>query len=132
MQTPVRFLPCDLTYSWSVSNFIRCRITQGLARLQAQHEFVRPGVFFFEIMTVVRSGERNAELFMDFNQPRIRNPLVIQPIGLHFQVKLIPAEDLLEFLGHRERSLHVSLAYQIGNFATKTTRQGDETLMVFF
>ena len=42
---------------------------------------------------------------MDFNQPGIGDPLMVEPVGLHFEIEVILAEDLLEFAGDRDARL---------------------------
>ena len=42
------------------------RIAHRLARLQAEHQLMRAGIFLLQVMTIVGAGERDAEFLMDF------------------------------------------------------------------
>ena len=95
------------------------RVAEGLAGLEAEHQFVRMGVFFFEVVAVVGACHRDVHLFVDFDQAGIGDALVIEPVGLHFEVEMFLPEDLLKFTRHGHRAVHIFLADQIGNFAAE-------------
>ena len=105
-------------------------IVDRLAGLQAEHHVVWPGVLFLQIMTVVGPDQRDPQLLVNLNQTTIGDALVLQTIRLDLQVVVILAKDLPVLTGRLDRALHILLADQVGDLATQTAGECDETLMM--
>ena len=95
------------------------RVAARLAGLEAEHQFVRMGVFFFEVVAVVGACHRDVEFLVDFDQTGIGDALVIEPVGLHFEVEVFLPEDLLKFTRDGHRTVHIFLADEVGNLAAE-------------
>ncbi len=115
---------CDFFSRFDVEligiEFHSVRVAEGLAGLEAEHQFVRMGVFFFEVVAVVGACHRDIEFLVDFNQAGIGDALVVEPVSLHFEVEMLFPEDFLEFTGHGHGAVHIFLADKIGNLAAET------------
>ncbi len=80
---------------------------------------MRARIFFFQIVAIVGAGERDAQFFVDFDKSNVGDPLMVEPVGLHFKIEMVSAEDFLEFFSHCYRAIHIVHADQIGNLATQ-------------
>ena len=106
------------------------RIIQRLAGLQAQHHVMRARIVLLQVVTIVRSHEREAEFLMNFHQAGIRNALMLQAVGLHFQVIAVLPEYLDKLAGGAHRAIHIFLPDQPRYFTTQAAGQGDQAFVV--
>ncbi len=67
---------------------------------------------------------------MDFHEAGIRDALMIEAVGLHFQIEVFLAEDLLKLPGDRHGAGHVFLADQVRNLAAQAPGQRDEPFVM--
>ena len=81
---------------------------------------MRPGVFFLQIVTIVGAGERNTQFFVDLQEAVIRDALVLESIGLQFEVIIVFAENLSILAGGLGCSSQILLPNQIGDFSAQT------------
>ena len=96
-------------------------ITDRFSRLQAQHQLVRVRIFFLEVVTVVRADERDIQFLVNFQQSLIRDALMLQPIGLQFEIVILLAEDFPMFACRPRGSRQVALPDQIGNLSAQAS-----------
>jgi hypothetical protein len=96
------------------------RVATRLAGLQAEHQFVRVRIFFLEVVAVIGACHRDIELPMDLDQAGIGDALVVEAVGLHFEVEVLLPKDLLKFACHGHRAVHIFLADEVRNLAAET------------
>ena len=89
-------------------------VAEGLAGLEAEHQLMRMRVLFFQVMAVISACHGDVQLFVDFDQAGIGDPLVLETVGLHFEVEVFFPENLLKFTRHGHRAGHIFLADEIG------------------
>ena len=95
-------------------------VAQRFPGLQAQHDFMRARVFFFQVVTIVGSDQWDAEFFVDLHEAPVGDQLIIEPIGLDFEIIMVFPEDLAVLSGGLRGFLHVPLADEIGNLPAQT------------
>ena len=96
-------------------------IADRFSRLQAQHEFVRVRIFFLEVVAIVGADERDIQLLVNFQQSLIRDALMLQAVGLQFEIVIFLAEDFPMFTCRLRGSCQVALPDQIGNLTAQAS-----------
>ena len=90
------------------------------------------GIVVVEVVAIVGTGQGDTKLLMDFQQAGIGDALMVETIGLHFQIEVFLSEDLLKLPGDRQRAGHVLLADEIGNLPAETARQRNQAFVMLF
>ena len=98
--------------------------------LQAEHEVVRTRVFFFQVVAVVGARERDAELLVDVEQPVVGDALVLQPVGLQFEIIIVLAENLAILACRFGGAGQIFLPDEIGDFSAQATGKADQSFVV--
>src|SRR5215467_4910540 len=93
---------------------------------------MRTGVFLLQIMTIVRAGEGDAEPFVNLDQSRIGDALMLQSVCLHFQIEMLRAKDVLKLSCDGHGTGHILLPNEIGNLAAQAAGKCDQSLVMFF
>ena len=57
---------------------------------------------------------------MNVHEAAVGDHLMVQPIGLHFEIIVVLSEDLAVFSGRARGRFHILLADQIGHLAAQT------------
>ena len=99
-----------------------------LAGLQAQHEVVRMRILLLQVMTVVGTGEWNLQFLVDLQQAVIGDALMLQAIGLQFEIVILLAEDLPIFACRLSWRRPCPLPDEIGDFTAQAAGQRNEAL----
>ena len=81
---------------------------------------MRARVFFFQIVAVVGPHQRDAEFFVDLHEAPVGDQLMIEAIGLDFEIIMVFPEDLAVFSGRLRGFFHVPLADEIRHFPAQT------------
>ena len=98
----------------------------GLAGLDAQHDVLRVGVVFAEIMAVVGGDQRQAEIFFQLEEAGMDAVLHLQPLILDFEKEVLFAENIGESAGGRARGVVIVLHQAFRNFAFEASGEADQ------
>ena len=81
---------------------------------------MRARILFFQVVAVVGPYQRNIEFFMDVHEAPVGDQLMIEPIGLDFEIIMVFPEDLAVLSGCLCGFFHILLADEIGDFSAQT------------
>jgi hypothetical protein len=81
---------------------------------------VRAGVFLLQVVAIVGAGERDVEFLMDLQQAVVGDALMLQPVGLEFQVIIVLAENLPILTGRLGGTRQILLSDEVRNLAAET------------
>ena len=79
------------------------RIAEGFARADAEQHVVRMGIGFAQVVDVVGADERQTQIARDSRQAAIHGALLLDPVPLHLEKKVIGAQDVAVRRGRADR-----------------------------
>ena len=78
------------------------------------------------IVTIIRGDQRDSQLPVQVNQALVDHLLLMQSIGLEFEIEPLRTEDGEKFLGGYGRGIDLFVVEEGGNLTAETARQRDQ------
>jgi hypothetical protein len=107
------------------------RIGHGLAGLYAHQDFLRARIRLRQIVGVVGGHQRNTALAGEPHEVPVQRPVDVQALILHFQEKVVLAENVTQLVSVGARLIVVALQQWLGDGTFQTGRKRDQSLAVF-
>ena len=105
-------------------------VVHGLARLDAEQNIVRVGIFFSKIVRVVRHDEREPRLLVQAQDALVDDGLIADAVVLQFEVKVLGGKDFRQCQGIFLGTVVVAIAEPSRDLTGETRRERDEALGV--
>ena len=102
------------------------RVANRLAGLDAEHDVLRVGVVFAEIVAVVGGDQRQAEIFFQLEQAGMDAVLQLQALVLNLEIEIIFAENVGVGSGGGAGGVVVVLHQALGDFALQAAGEADQ------
>src|SRR5438067_813064 len=88
------------------------------------------GVFPVDIVAVVGREQRRVQLPRDIDQPRVRAPLLVEPVVLQLDEEVVPPEDVLQPTGELEGQLLLTVQERLEDDTAEASRGRDDAFVV--
>ena len=105
-------------------------VVHGLARLDAEQNIVRVGIFFSKIVRVVCHDERETRLLVQAQDALVDDGLIADAVVLQFKIKVLGAKDFRQCQGIFLGTIVVPVAEPSRDLTGETRRERDEALGV--
>ena len=106
-------------------------VVNRLAGLDAEHDVLRVGVVFAEIVAVVGGDEGQAEIFFQLEQAGMDLVLHGEALVLNFEIEIFFAENVAIGCGGGERGVVLPFRQALGDFAFQASGEADQAAGVF-
>ena len=107
-------------------------LAEGMVRLDADEHLLHLGIFFGDIMNIVRGDERNPRLPRQLGEHRDYTPLLGQTVILNLEEEVVFAHDGAIPEGFFLRALVVTAEQSARNFSREARRKCNKPLVIFF
>ncbi|MPM58374.1 hypothetical protein SDC9_105205 [bioreactor metagenome] len=105
-------------------------IAELALRLDAEHDLMRLGVLFFQIMDVIGGDHGQLEFPGQLDEAAVGAALLLHAVVHDFKIEVLPAENIA-VLGHRPGgALHVVIENRGRDFAADAGRQTQQSFMM--